>query len=476
MNIARDVEDRRELLVDAIALGLQVHQVALLAHHIVPVSTVHGGAAVRLELIAEGITREGQGTASVFLLGLADEVGAEANLRLHLFLAVTVIIVGNQGHHHAIGIATGDLEGLTFVVALVFVLPAHAIANLARCGGAAVGQTEVLFAARGQVRSQDQTARSAGPMVRIQGGIIVGQVGIAGVTENRFDEVEIADQGAGGEQADFHRLLGRGARAGGNRRPHQGTNQQRHKAVGRLGAGAGVGQQQVGLGRLDRRLQQARKGRLRHRLLIAGNRQAALGDMERPGGGPAVALGIVQHALGDAVGRQQRRVNLVLVRRQGQQPGHAGAVEHEVVPREFDRPGLGRHVGEMPVEEVLQTPIRRTQVARQQAGLLAVGLNQIASHRQQIRRRTRRREAVGGQLEFEVLDEVVVVHGHDLLLDILIQLFKFNLLTLASVGEHRRDRNATRKGSCSGNEHQHATLTQHPTTTYVLSDCKIGHQ
>ena len=57
--------------------------------------------------------------------------------------------------------------------------------------------------------------------------------------------------------------------------------------------------------------------------------------MENALGGAAVAAGIVQHALFDAIGMNDLRGPLVAVERQGERARHAGPVQHEGAPRQF---------------------------------------------------------------------------------------------------------------------------------------------
>ena len=58
---------------------------------------------------------------------------------------------------------------------------------------------------------------------------------------------------------------------------------------------------------MERRGPQRRERLLRHRDFVGRNRQAAFGDVKQPLRGALVALRIVQHALGDAIGLQTRR-------------------------------------------------------------------------------------------------------------------------------------------------------------------------
>ena len=82
----------------------------------------------------------------------------------------------------------------------------------------------------------------------------------------------------------------------------------------RAGSGQSGGERdgQQLLRRIQRLLQHAGEGLLRHRLLVTGNRQPALGDVKRALGGAPVAGRVVQHALLDAVAGDDVGVKLVL--------------------------------------------------------------------------------------------------------------------------------------------------------------------
>ena len=64
-------------------------------------------------------------------------------------------------------------------------------------------------------------------------------------------------------------------------------------------------------------------------LLVTGDRQAALADMEGPAGRAAVAAGVVQHPVADPVGGQVFVAEHVGVRGEGKPAGDAVARQHE---------------------------------------------------------------------------------------------------------------------------------------------------
>ena len=71
---------------------------------------------VAAEFLAQIVTRKYQRAAGVFLLAQAEQIRRIADLRLHLFFAIAVIIVRDDGHDHAGFVAAGELEGPAVVV------------------------------------------------------------------------------------------------------------------------------------------------------------------------------------------------------------------------------------------------------------------------------------------------------------------------------------------------------------------------
>ena len=268
----------------------------------------------------------------MLLLGQAEQVRRVGDLRLHLLLAVAVVVVGDDGHDDAAFVAGADLEGLAAVVAVVLALPAHAVALLAVGGLVDVGQAQRLLRDVDEVRREDDGAGGARPGLGVEGGVVLGQVGVAGIAEDALDEVEVADQTTGDDETGLHGPFAGESRDGGH---DQGAHQQRDEAGGRGGLVGGEGQPHVLLGRLEGQLDEASEDLARDLDLVVRDGQAAGGDVEDAGGGAAVIGGVVQHAVDQPVGAEELGAELVGVDRQAQRTGEAGLVEDQGAVREL---------------------------------------------------------------------------------------------------------------------------------------------
>ena len=254
-------------------------------------------------LLAEVVAREHQGPPGMLLLGVAEQVGRVADLGLHFLLAVTEVVVGDDGNDHAACVAGAHLEGLPCVVQLVGVGPAHAVPQLPLGRLAGVRQPEVGLLHPRQVRGEDHRAGVAGPGLRLQRCVILRQVRVATVAEDALDEVEVGHEPAGHDEAGLHALLTHVAR---HRRGDEGTQLERDEAGRRVRLVGGVRQHEVDLRWLERELEEPREHRLGHTDLVIGDRQAALGDVEDACGGAAIVGRVVQDAVREPVAAQQR--------------------------------------------------------------------------------------------------------------------------------------------------------------------------
>ncbi len=219
-------------------------------------------------------------------------------------------------------------------------------------------------------------------MIHVQGGIGLGQQGVAAVAENALDEVQIADQVAGGEEADLHGLLGLAA---GDPRTHHRAQQQRDEHARRVRLVGRERECHQVLGRAHGLAKQVGKAALGHRLLVAGDRQPTLGDVERALGGAPIAGGVVQHPLANPVAGNDVRLELIGIHRQRQFPRHAVAIEDEALARQGRRL-IQVQIREVAIDEVLDATIRRAEITGQQAVLFPVGLQQVLSGGQEVSR------------------------------------------------------------------------------------------
>ena len=108
---------------------------------------------------------------------------------------------------------------------------------------------------------------------------------------------------------------------------------------------------------------------LGHGDLVVGDGQAALGDVEHPGGGAAVVRGVVQHAVDEPVAGQQRGGEAVAVEGQRQLAGQARLIEDERAPGEL---GQLLDPGQVVVEERLDASVRGAEPVGQAPAQLAL--------------------------------------------------------------------------------------------------------
>ena len=69
------------------------------------------------------------------------------------------------------------------------------------------------------MRREDDAAGMSRPMQNVERRIVLGQIGIAAIAENRFHKIEIADEAARREEANLHRFIRIGAGGGTDQRP-----------------------------------------------------------------------------------------------------------------------------------------------------------------------------------------------------------------------------------------------------------------
>ncbi len=318
------IDDVRIFLVHSIALRLQVHQITIQRGSFRERMPQSFDVEITAEFLAQIETGKHQRAARVFLLAQSEKIGGIADLGFDLFLAVTVVVVGNDGDNHTGFVAASQLERLGVVVKFPLVLPAHAVAALAFRGLVPRRQAGVLLGDFCQMRRENDAAGVAGPMVRVQARVIFRQTGIARVAENAFHEIEIADQIARGEEADFHRFFGRKPR---HFRADNRAQQQRDKTFRRLTLCGGERQPHNIARRRERERQHFSEHSFRHGQFVFGNGQAAFRYMKNSLSGAPVAARIVQHALFHLVRTEDAGRKLIAIHRQRKHARHAGAIQ-----------------------------------------------------------------------------------------------------------------------------------------------------
>ncbi|MEY4006304.1 MAG: hypothetical protein RLZZ221_2400 [Verrucomicrobiota bacterium] len=211
--VLRHVADRRIPPVAGPAAGLRLGAFAELREGLAEGVVDDREVATEAEVLAEIVAWENDGAAGVFLLAAAEQVGGEADLGLHLLFAVAEVIVGNEGQDHAAPVARGDLEGHAVVVRFRRVLPAHAVAPLAGGRLRPRGQAEFALGESVEVRGEDHAAGVSRPVGRIEGGVVGGEVRVAGVAEDALDEVEVGHERPRDEEARLHRVAAAASRS-----------------------------------------------------------------------------------------------------------------------------------------------------------------------------------------------------------------------------------------------------------------------
>ena len=174
MSISRNVDDIGVMSVGRAAIGLRHGVVAEQGERFGHRARVFVSHALGGKFSGEIIAREEESTTGVFFFGESEEVGRVADLCLHLFFAVTEIIVGDHGHDHAIGIAAGGFKRTAVVVEFVGFAPAHTVALLALGGVVPLRKSKFLFGEKIEVRREHHAAGVAAPMLGIEGGIVFG--------------------------------------------------------------------------------------------------------------------------------------------------------------------------------------------------------------------------------------------------------------------------------------------------------------
>ena len=321
-----EVENIGVDFVDSVAFGLQVHEISI------PFDDIFETVVdVALEL-AQGkvLTQVGagksDGSTGVFLFGISEEIGGVAELGFDLLFAVAVVIVGNERDHGAAGIARGDFESRTVIVEFVFRFPAHAIVLLPVGGLREVGESQILLLEFGELGCENHASGVAGPVPGIEAGVVFRKVGITAIAENALHKIEIGNEVARCEEANFHAFF---LRDPGNSGADDGTQKKGDEDFGRSFTVAGERENHDVLRRVEGGLEESRKGFERNLFFVGGNRKSAFGNVEDAFGGATVGGRIVTHALVHAIGTQDGGFEDILVRRKGEHAADAVSFQNE---------------------------------------------------------------------------------------------------------------------------------------------------
>ena len=113
-----NVDQVRVATVDAVAFGLHVDQIAVVADHVFKGPSVVA-TAVDLKLFAQAPALEDQCPAGVFLFDAPHQVRRVTDLRLDLFLAVAEVVVGDDRDDDSFLGTARQFEGFAIVVEFV---------------------------------------------------------------------------------------------------------------------------------------------------------------------------------------------------------------------------------------------------------------------------------------------------------------------------------------------------------------------
>jgi len=299
--ILRNVDDVGEALIDGITLRL--HLDVFLAEKLDGIGKgVAGEMRPLFSLIfsvgagTEGIAREGKGTTTVLLLSVTVQVGSKAEVRLDLLLAVTKVVISDDGKDDTLLGTKAHLEGLAVVIALILGLPAHALSTLLLGGLVPLGETKRLLGDLVEVRSHDDETSVAGPVKRIKGGIVLRKEWITSIAKDGLEEVEAADKTAGSKAEDLHGL---NRADSGNLRNHDRAEKKtahgvdRSKRRGR----SGVGKKRILLRRIKSLVQHASKDSLGNSELIRADDELvlAISNVEGASSGTLIKARIVKN-------------------------------------------------------------------------------------------------------------------------------------------------------------------------------------
>src|SRR5271166_5719407 len=165
------------------------------------------GPCVWSELVAQILARENKGTSGVLFLTKAKQVSREAYLSFDLLLAIAEIVVGDHGDDNPAFVTEGQFESHAVIVEFALLFPTCMVAALTLGGLLPRRESQLFFGKLRQVRRQDDATGVAGPVFWIQSGIIFREKRVAGVSEDTFNKIEVANEAAGRQESNLHRFF-----------------------------------------------------------------------------------------------------------------------------------------------------------------------------------------------------------------------------------------------------------------------------
>ena len=266
---------------------------------------------VRTQVVA----RVDASTTSVLFFHLTKQVRGVGDLCLDFLLAVPEVVVSNHRGDDTAFIARAHLECATTVVEFVGILPALPVAALTFRCILPTWQTQFLLGEFGEVGGEDDQARGAGPCVRVEGGVKLGDVGIATIAEDALNKVQVGNQRAGGNKANFHCPFATKTRY---LRNDDGAQQKGNPCSHRVFRIGCIGKNLCFLRREKGVFHQSAKYSPGNLDLVVLDRQSPICNVEDALGGAAVIGGVMEDSVKSAVRREKVRLENVTFDRQRQ--------------------------------------------------------------------------------------------------------------------------------------------------------------
>ncbi len=291
--VFRQVENVRIAPVNRIAIRMLVDKALQELHRIRKEGLLQEHRSIAVEILAKHVTRKGNGAAGMLFFTHSVKVRSKTDLRFDFFLAVAVIVIGNDRDHHPTMIAARHFERASFVVGLVLSGPAHALVLLRLGRFRHVRQPQRLLGNPGYMRGNDHAPCVAGPVLDVESGVVLRQIRVAPIAENAFDEIEIAYKTSRSEEANLHGLCGILPRRWANQRPQE----KRHPQPRLVVLTRCEWQHHQIVRRTKRGAKQRREDGDGNRCLVGGYWKTAFSDVKDSFRRTAIALRVVKDAL-----------------------------------------------------------------------------------------------------------------------------------------------------------------------------------